>query len=303
MKLPFQMPENKTGLIVSVIAHAAFFTWGIVSFSARPLEAKPTDSLPVDIISTKQFSELTKGQKNGKKDAPAKEQVEKVAEPKPVEETPVKKITEKQEIKTAAAEPPPPVPQEQQKVEPPKPDKKPPPKDEIAEALKKEQIKKKQEEQKQKAAEKKQQQQPKFDPNQIAALLDKRDPTRQTLTGAAIQPQEAALGIRSGSAPKLSQSELDAMRQRLMQLWNPPAGVQNPEQLIVKIRIQLGRDGKLTGPPIVLTSGRGTLFETARDNAIRALFRGQPFEMLSPSTYDLWKEIEITFDPRDMYRG
>ncbi|MEW6450918.1 MAG: protein TolA [Pseudomonadota bacterium] len=303
MKLPFQMPENKTGLIVSVIAHAAFFTWGIVSFSARPLEAKPTDSLPVDIISTKQFSELTKGQKNGKKDAPAKEQVEKVAEPKPVEETPVKKITEKQEIKTAAAEPTPPVPQEQQKVEPPKPDKKPPPKDEIAEALKKEQIKKKQEEQKQKAAEKKQQQQPKFDPNQIAALLDKRDPTRQTLTGAAIQPQEAALGIRSGSAPKLSQSELDAMRQRLMQLWNPPAGVQNPEQLIVKIRIQLGRDGKLTGPPIVLTSGRGTLFETARDNAIRALFRGQPFEMLSPSTYDLWKEIEITFDPRDMYRG
>lgn len=303
MKLPFKMPENKTGLIVSVIAHAAFFTWGIVSFSARPLEAKPTDSLPVDIISAEKFSQLTKGLKTGKKDAPNKEQVEKVAEPKPVEETPTPKVTEKKEVKTAAAEPTPPMPPEQQKVEPPKPDKKPPPKDEIAEALKKEQIKKKQEEQKQKAAEKKQQQQPKFDPNQIAALLDKRDPTRQTLTGSALSPQPAALGVRSGSAPKLSQSELDAMRQRLMQLWNPPAGVQNPEQLVVKIRIQLGRDGKLNGPPLVLTSGHGTLFETARDNAIRALFRGQPFEMLSKDTYDLWKEIEITFDPRDMYRG
>lgn len=302
MKLPFQIRKVDTGLVVSGIAHAAFLVWGIVSFSARPLEAKPTDSLPVDIISAEKFSQLTKGLKTGKKDAPAKEQVEKVADPKPVEETPAKKITEKQEIKTAAAEPPPPVPQEQ-KVEPPKPDKKPPPKDEIAEALKKEQIKKKQEEQKQKAAEKKQQQQPKFDPNQIAALLDKRDPTRQTLTGAAIQPQEAALGIRTGSAPKLSQSELDAMRRRLMDLWNPPAGVQNPEQLVVKIRIQLGRDGKLNGPPIVMTSGRGQLFETARDNAIRALFRGQPFEMLSKDTYDLWKEIEITFDPREMNRG
>jgi colicin import membrane protein len=54
---------------------------------------------------------------------------------------------------------------------------------------------------------------------------------------------------------------------------------------------------------MVLTSGRGMLFQTARDNAIRALYRGQPFDMLSPATYDAWKEIEITFDPRDMYRG
>ena len=301
MKLPAAMREMKTGMIVSVIAHVSFLVWGIVSFAARPLEAKPQDSLPVDIISAEKFSQLTKGLKTGKKDAPNKEQVEKVAEPKPVEETPTTKVTEKKEIKTAAAEPA--MAMDQQKVEPPKPDKKPPPKDEIAEALKKEQIKKKQEEQKQKAAEKKQQQQPKFDPNQIAALLDKRDPTRQTLTGESLSPQPAALGVRTGSAPKLSQSELDAMRRRLMDLWNPPAGVQNPEQLVVKIRIQLGRDGKLSGPPIVVTSGRGTLFETARDNAIRALFRGQPFEMLSKDTYDLWKEIEITFDPREMNRG
>lgn len=301
MKLPAAIREMKTGMIVSVIAHVSFLVWGIVSFAARPLEAKPQDSLPVDIISAEKFSQLTKGLKTGKKDAPNKEQVEKVAEPKPVEETPTTKVTEKKEIKTAAAEPT--MAMDQQKVEPPKPDKKPPPKDEIAEALKKEQIKKKQEEQKQKAAEKKQQQQPKFDPNQIAALLDKRDPTRQTLTGESLSPQPAALGVRTGSAPKLSQSELDAMRRRLMDLWNPPAGVQNPEQLVVKIRIQLGRDGKLSGPPIVVTSGRGTLFETARDNAIRALFRGQPFEMLSKDTYDLWKEIEITFDPREMNRG
>ena len=104
MKLPFQMPENKTGLILSVIAHAAFFTWGIVSFSARPLEAKPTDSLPVDIISAEKFSQLTKGLKTGKKDAPNKEQVEKVAEPKPVEETPTQKVTEKGSISSPDTE-------------------------------------------------------------------------------------------------------------------------------------------------------------------------------------------------------
>jgi colicin import membrane protein len=93
------------------------------------------------------------------------------------------------------------------------------------------------------------------------------------------------------------------MRARLMQLWNPPAGVQNPQELIVKVRIQLSRDGRLVGNPTVLSSGNSTLFTIARDNAIRALHRGQPFDMLSPGSYEVWKEIEITFDPRDMYRG
>jgi colicin import membrane protein len=29
----------------------------------------------------------------------------------------------------------------------------------------------------------------------------------------------------------------------------------------------------------------------------------QPYDMLKPDHYDLWKEMEITFDPRDMFRG
>lgn len=293
-------PEMKTGLTISALAHAGLLLWGLISFNARPLEARPTDSLPVDIISTKEFSELTKGVKNAPKVEESKQLVEKVAEPRTVDDTSAK-ISEKREVKTAAAEPPLPEPRPAEA----KPEKKPPPKtDPIAETLKKEEAKKRAEE-RAKAKQQKQQQQkpqPKFDPMQIAALLDKRDPQRQAVTGEAVVPMPS-LGTSSGSASKISQSELDAMRARLMQLWNPPAGVQNPQELVVRIRIKLGRDGRLAGPPIVLTSGRGTIFETARDNAIRALFRGQPFNMLSPSTYEAWKEIEITFDPRDMYNG
>jgi outer membrane biosynthesis protein TonB len=291
----------KTGLAVSATLHAALLLWGIVSFTAKPLVAAPTDSLPVDIISAKEFSELTKGAKNAPNTETAKPLVEKIGENKPQDElTP--KVVEKPEIKTSSAPPP---PQAESKPAESQPEKKPQPKpDPIAEALKKEEAKKAAEAKAKAKAEQQQKlaQQPKFDPNQIAALLDKRDAQRMAAAGEALAPMPA-LGVRSGSAPKLSQSELDAMRARLMQLWNPPAGVQNPEELVVKIRIQLGRDGKLNGPPIVLTSGRGTLYQTARDNAIRALFRGQPFDMLSANTYEVWKEIEITFDPRDMYRG
>jgi colicin import membrane protein len=289
----------KTGLTISSIVHAALLLWGVVSFSARPLEAAQTDALPVDIVSDKEFTQLTAGAKNAPKAQAPKPLVEKIAEPKPVDE-PTPKVSDKPEIKTASAEPP--SPSESKPAEA-KPDQKTPPKvDAIAEALKKDEAKKKAEA---KAAQQQQKQtppQPKFDPKQIAALLDKRDAQRNASTGEELSPTPSA-GVRGGSALKLSQSELEAMRARLMQLWNPPAGVQNPQDLIVKVRIQLGRDGRLIGNPTVLTNGRGPVFETARDNAVRALFRGQPFDMLAPRTYELWKEIEITFDPRDMYRG
>jgi colicin import membrane protein len=293
----------KTGLTLSALAHAALLLWGLISFSARPLEAAQTDALPVDIVTSKEFSELTKGAKDAPKVEP-KPLVEKIAEPKTAEDS-IAKVAEKPEVKTAAAPPPPPPPLPEPRPAEAKPDKKPPPKvDPIAETLKKEEARKRAEEKaKAKAAQRKPEPaQPRFDPTQIAALLDKRDPQRHAATGEALAPLPA-LGARSGSAPKISQSELDAMRARLMQLWNPPAGVQNPEELVVKIRIQLGRDGRLAGAPQVLTSGRSTLFQTARDNAVRALFRGQPYTMLSPATYDAWKEIEITFDPREMYNG
>ena len=71
----------------------------------------------------------------------------------------------------------------------------------------------------------------------------------------------------------------------------------------VTVVIQLGRDGTLSAPPRVLTSGNSALFRAARDSAMRALFMGQPFDMLRPEHYDLWKELEITFDPRDMIGG
>ena len=287
-----KLPEMKTGLTISILVHAALLLWGLISFAARPLEAKPTEGLPVDIVSDKEFSEMTKGVKNAPKERPPAPLVEKIDTPNTVEDA-GPKVSEKKELKAAKVESPP-VPQEQKTPET-KPEKKPQPKhDPIAEALKKEEQRKKLEQQ--------QRPQPKFDPTQIAALLDKREPQRQAAAGDALVPVPG-LGTPSGNAPKLSQSEIDALRSRLMQLWNVPAGVQNPEELRVTVVIRIGRDRKLSAPPRVLTSGTSPLFQAARDNAMRAVFMSQPFDMLRPENYDLWKEIEITFDPRYMNGG
>jgi membrane protein involved in colicin uptake len=98
-------------------------------------------------------------------------------------------------------------------------------------------------------------------------------------------------------------SELEALRARLAQLWTIPAGAKDPQELVVQIRVKLKPDGTLAGPPMVLTSGKSQLFVAARDSAVRALFRGQPYDMLKPEHYEQWKDVEITFDPRDMIRG
>ena len=294
----------RTDIIISAIVHAALLIWCALSFSVAPLIAAAPDSLPVDIISDKQFSELMAGSKTAPKAETPKPLVDKIEEPKPVP-TPeaVPTVVEKPEIKPipkeAPAEQKPPEPKpEQAKAEktPPQPKTDP-----IAEALKKEEARKAAEA-KAKAAAAKKKPQPAFNPDQIAALLDKRDPQRQAVTGEALN-KDPTLGSAVGSASTLSQSEIDALRARLAQLWNPPAGAFNPQDLVVKVRVRLGRDGKLAAPPLVLTSGRGSVFEAARDGAVRALFQAQPFEMLKPEHYDLWKEMEITFDPREMTPG
>jgi colicin import membrane protein len=293
--------EMKTGLTISAIVHLALLLWGVISFAARPLEAKPTDALPVDIISTKEFSQITAGVKNAPKVETPKPVVDKVGEQKPAEEL-KPKVEPKPEIKSASAEPP-----SEPEPKPPetKPEKKPPPKpkvDPIAEALKKEEQRKAAEAKAKAAEQKKLQQQPKFDPNQIAALLDKRDQRRTVATGEEVNTAPS-LGMRSGSAPALSQSELEAMRAKLMQLWSPPAGARNSQELVVRIRIRLKRDGTLADWPIVLSSGRTEIGAIARESAVRAIIRGQPYTMLSPATYDIWKEIDINFDPDDLHRG
>ena len=98
------MKVDKT-LVASVALHVLVIGWGLVSFSARSLEAPPLESMPVDIISADQLSKITAGIKTGEKDKP-KPMVEKVADATPVDDA-VSKITEKKEIVTSSAPQPP----------------------------------------------------------------------------------------------------------------------------------------------------------------------------------------------------
>jgi outer membrane biosynthesis protein TonB len=274
---------------ISTGLHAAVLLWALVSFSGKTFEVTPAESLPVDLINDKEFSELTKGSKSAPKAEKPKPLVEKLDEPKPAE-TPAPKITEKKEVKATAEKTPEPEPL-------PKPDP-------IAEKLKKtEEPKQEAKTEPQPLPPKKppQKQQPKFDADKIAALLDKRDPQRNAATGAELN-DKPSLGHVDGAAARLSISEKEAFRRRITECWTPPVGLDSAQELVVVFRVLFNPDGSVKQGPDVI-GGRPSPFGPAfAESARRAILQCQPYTMLRKETYDEWKDMEVGFNPSDMFK-
>src|SRR5438105_14305691 len=87
----------KIRLAISAAAHAAVLAWGLVSFAPKAFETAPTESLPVDIVSATEFSQMVAGNRNAAKVAVPKPLVEKVGETRPTE-NPATKVVEKPEV-------------------------------------------------------------------------------------------------------------------------------------------------------------------------------------------------------------
>jgi hypothetical protein len=297
----------KGGMTISLVGHGVVLVWALVSF-ARPLENKPLDNMPVDIISADEFSQMTAGVEKAPKAEVPKPMVEKIADTKPIEDLNAK-VVEKKEVTATTTEstpePKPKQPDPKAAAAPPEPkqeaktaEKKEPEQkiDPIAEALKKDDAKKpeKKVETKPQPVKKPEPQPPKFDPRKVAALLDKRDPTRLASAGAALNTT-AALGTATGTAAQLSQNELDALRARIRQCWALPAGT-DAGQIVVEIRMQLRRDGSLEVHPEVLTRSSRPKAQIVAETATRAIQMCAPYNFLPMAKYETWKDVIVAFD-------
>jgi outer membrane biosynthesis protein TonB len=306
-------------LVASVALHVFALGWCIFSFAPPRLEAAPVDSVAVDVISADQLSKIMAGIKSGEKDKP-KPLVEKVADAKPVDD-PVGKI-DKHEIVTSTAPdptPPPPKPVEK-KPDPPKPvvekpkdepqktekaEKKEEPKvDPIAEALKKDNAKKPTPKQEVKAAPPvpvpPKPKERVFDVTKIASLIDKRDPTREAVTGATLN-STASLGMHAGTSNVNAASWKAAFSGAVKRCFNFSYNGQDMDQFEVDVDIQLRRDGSVASEPVIAgIRGPSRSIGTAMaDNAKRAVLQCQIYSFLPQDQYDSWKTIPMTFTLRD----
>ena len=303
-------------LVASIALHVLVLGWMMVSFASRAFESHPEESLPVDIVSSDQLAKVVAGMKSGKKENP-KPLVEKVAEAKPVDDAVGKIEDKKPPVVTDTSPPPTPKTEEkpvEKKPDPPKPvaeqkpkeepkpvEKKPdPPKvDPIAEALKKDEKKPppkpqaqaaKPPEQKQKIVERH------FDETKIAALLDKREPTRQAATGAALN-SNAALGLAKGTAADNSATWGAMFKSQVERCWKKPYGGIEAQQTEAVFEIKLKRDGTLEGMPVPEGTPATPYLRVYQEGALRAIIECQPYNL--PAAYfDEWKYFAPVFTER-----
>jgi outer membrane biosynthesis protein TonB len=304
-----KLQVDKT-IVASVALHVLVIGWGLISFSSRALEVVP-EALPVDIISSADLSKMTAGLKNGQKDKP-KPLVEKVADAKPVDEAVGKIDDKKPEVVTSTSTPePPPKPVEKKpdvkpKEEPKQAEKKPePPKpDPIAEALKSDEAKKPKPKQEAKVTPPPQPQKPKeriFDQSKIANLLDKRDPTRQSITGAALNPT-SSLGTHTGNSDSRVATWKGAFVGAVRRCFNFPYNGQDADQFEVDLDINMKLDGTLASTPVIVAV-RGpskSVADAMGESARRAVQQCAAYSFLPKEQYETWKYIPMTFGLRDL---
>ena len=301
-------------LIASIVLHLLVLGWMMLSFSTKAFVMPEEDVVAVDVISADQLSHAMAGTKTGKKENP-KPLVEKVAEAKPPVDDAVGKITEKPPVVTDTTPPPQPKPVEkpvEKKPDPPKPvaeakpkekskpvEKKPDGPDPIAEALKKEEKKPPPKPQVEAAKPPPQPPKPKertFDQTKIAALLDKRDPSRQAVTGETLN-SNAALGTSRGKAADNSATWIALFQQQVERCWKKPFGGIDSQNQEAAFTVRLKRDGTLETPPVPEGTPATPYLRAYQESALRAIFDCQPYR-LPPDNFDDWKFFTPVFTDR-----
>ena len=143
-----------------------------------------------------------------------------------------------------------------------------------------------------------------FDPNNIAALIDKsKEESAETTIKTNKITQDQQKNIENVG---LSLSEEDALKAQIFGCWSIPLGLPYNENLLVRIKLELNPDGTVLQSEILDHArmnkpGQG-FYKVLAESALRAIKLCQPLRV--PTTgYERWKELQLNFDAREMLEG
>ena len=143
-----------------------------------------------------------------------------------------------------------------------------------------------------------------FDPNNIAALIDKsKEDTAEVIKKNNDITQDQERNIEN---TKLTLSEEDALKAQIFGCWSIPLGLPYNEDLLVRIKLMLEPDGSVIKTEILDHArmnkpGQG-FYKVLAESALRAVKLCQPLRV--PTTgYERWKELQLNFDAREMLEG
>ena len=143
-----------------------------------------------------------------------------------------------------------------------------------------------------------------FDPNNIAALIDKSKENFAETTAKKdeiTQSQDESMKLSS-----LTLSEEDALKAQIFGCWSIPLGLPYNENLLVRIKLKLKPDGTVIKSEILDHArmnkpGQG-FYKVLAESALRAVQLCQPLRV--PTTgYEKWKDLQLNFDAKEMLEG
>ena len=143
-----------------------------------------------------------------------------------------------------------------------------------------------------------------FDPNNIAALIDKsKEELAETTNKTDKITQSNQKNITTSA---LTLSEEDALKAQIFGCWSIPLGLPYNENLLVRIKLSLKPDGTVINSEILDHArmnkpGQG-FYKVLAESALRAIRLCQPLRV--PTTgYERWKDLQLNFDAREMLKG
>ncbi len=142
------------------------------------------------------------------------------------------------------------------------------------------------------------------DTNQIAALIDKAkevEAVKQKKSNKITQSSK-----KNAFATGLSLSEEDALRAQIFGCWSVPLGLPYDQNLLVRIKLQLKKDGTILKSEILdherMNKPDQKFYKVLAESALRAVRLCQPLKV-PPTGYDKWKDLQLNFNPAEMLEG
>jgi hypothetical protein len=248
-----------SAMVLSALLHVAALIFSILGGHARPFDARPTESVVVDIVRPEEVPQTTP-----EPAGPALTKLEPAnappAKPEPAKAPPTKTEPAKAPpTKSAAAEPPPPQPattaSNQSPFDPGK----------LA-AM--------------------------FPVSPVGGSFDGKPMPEGTT-------QSNGFDAPADKAANLSAADIAAFKAHLRKCWSLPSGLSAAEKLRIVVRLSLKPDGELRAQPILLEASASPNGPALVQSVLTALSQCQPYNFLPADKYAEWKILDVSLSPRD----
>lgn len=145
-----------------------------------------------------------------------------------------------------------------------------------------------------------------FDLEKLALMVDKnQENSMQRTNSFSSLPNDNDTIEKSskGEGNKMTVSEVNALQSAMYRCWRMPVDAVNPENLIVKLEVEMLPGGFVQNVQVINRSEQrqldpgNTFWDVAEQRAVRAVSQCAPYSFLPVKKYNQWKKITLNFRP------